>query len=186
MMAETLLYTTQKSMTVSNISRRLTLINTNMQHCQPWFQGKTIKGCDECGSDPHWLFSFMYFNPVVCCLSSACTTLGFYWWTLEQHWFRNIYPSPILSVNMLAYKLAGELTELKHILVMHLHDARHCCVLYSHNPLLPTKMVDHRGEWADTLKPLGHKQKNGESAVTQTVKPTKTLIMCDQLPVVWQ
>lgn len=78
---------------------------------------------------------------------------------LEQHWFRNICRGPTLSVNMLAYKLAGELFELKHLLIMLLHDARHCCVLYSHNPLLPTKMADHREEWADTLKPLGHKQK---------------------------
>lgn len=85
---------------------------------------------------------------------------------------------------MLAYKLAGELTELKHLLVMHLYDAHHWGVLYSHNPLLPTKMVDHRGEWADTLKPLGHKQEKGESAVTQTVKSTKTFNICDQLPVV--
>lgn len=40
---------------------------------------------------------------------------------------------------------------------MHLRDAHRCCVFYSHSLPLPTKMADHREEWADTLTPLGHK-----------------------------
>lgn len=59
---------------------------------------------------------------------------------------------------------------------MHLHDARHCRALYSHNPLLPTKMVDHRAEWADTLKPLGHKQNKNQQKPSTCVF---SFLLCD-------